>query len=57
MNICCSEDIIWLLSKGYSSHKLRTTLRKLFGHHTDFVHKFDTSVSRMLKGLYNNCDI
>ena len=49
-----------LLKQGYSSRKLRATLRKFYGRH-DLVHKFDTSVSHMLKGLQGfvltNCDI
>ena len=45
-----------LLRQGYSSRKLQTTFRKLYGRHTP-VHKFDTSVSHMLKGLFTNCDI
>ena len=28
-----------------------------FGGHTDPVHKFDTSLSHILKGLFTNCDI
>ena len=30
---------------------------KLYGRHRDLVHKFDTYVSHMLKGLFTNCDI
>ena len=46
-----------LLRQGYSSRKLETTFRKLYGRHTDLVHKFDTSVSHMLSGLCTKCDI
>ena len=46
-----------LLKQEYSSRKLQTTLRKLYGRHTDHVNKCDTSVSHMLKGLFINCDI
>ena len=56
----CSEDLFWflkLLKQGYSSQKLQTTFRKLYGRHTYLVHKMDTSVSHMLKGLLINCDI
>ena len=42
-----------LLKRGYSSRKLQTTFQKFYGHHTDLVHKFDTSVSHMLKGLFH----
>ena len=34
----------------------KTTFRKLYGRHTDLVHKFDTSVSHTLNGLFTNCD-
>ena len=37
-----------LLQQGYSS---RTTFRKLYGRHTDLVHKFGTSVSHMFNDL------
>ena len=30
---------------------------KVYGRHTDLVHKFDTSVSHVLKDLFTNCDI
>ena len=46
-----------LLKQGYSSRKLQTTFRKLYGRQTDLVHKFDTSVSHMLKDFFTNCDI
>ena len=46
-----------LLKQGYSSRKLQTTLRKLYGRHTDFVHKCDASMSHMLNDLFTNCDI
>ena len=46
-----------LLKQGYSSRKLQTNFRKFYGRHTHLVHKFDTSVSHMLKGLFTNCDI
>ena len=46
-----------LLKQGYSSRKLQTTFRKFYGRHTDLVHKFDTSESYMLDGLFTNCDI
>ena len=46
-----------LLKQGYSSRKLLTTFRKLYGRHADLVHKFDTSVSHMLKGLFTNCEL
>ena len=46
-NITCLK----LLKHGYSSWKFQTTFRKFYGRHTDLVHKFDTSVSHMLKGL------
>ena len=35
----------------YSSHKPQTTLRKLYGRHTDLVHKFYILVSHMLEGF------
>ena len=41
---------------GEISNK-QTTFRKFYGRHSDLVHKFDTSVSHMLNGLFNNCDI
>ena len=71
MKTFCSEDLFWFkvieaglfftetsLKKGYSSRKLQTTFWKLYGRHTDLdlVHKFDTSASHMLKGLFTNCD-
>ena len=34
----------------YSSRKPQTTLWKVYGRHTDLVHK-------LLKGLFTNCDI
>ena len=34
-----------LLKQGYSSRKFQTIFRKLYGRHTDLVHKFDTSVT------------
>ena len=40
-----------LLRPVYSSRKIHTTFRKFYGHHTNIVHKFDTSVSHMLKSL------
>ena len=43
-----------LLKMGYSS---RTTFRKIYGRHTDLVHKFDTSVSHMFNELFTDCDI
>ena len=46
-----------LLSYGYSSRKLQNTFEKLYGRHTQLVHTFDTSVSHMLKGLFNENDI
>ena len=46
-----------LLKKGYSSQKPQTSFRKFYGRHTDLVHKFDTSVSHILHGLFTNCDI
>ena len=46
-----------LLKQGYSSRKLQTTFRKFYGRHTDLVHKFDTSVSHMLNGMFTKCDI
>ena len=54
----CRESIMVskLLKQGYSSRKLQTTFRKFDGHQADLVHKFDTSVSHMLKGLFH-CDI
>ena len=45
-----------LLKQGYSSRKLQTTFRKLYGRHTDLVHKSYTSVSHMLHGLFTNFD-
>ena len=38
-----------LLKQGYSSRKLQTTYRKLYGRHTDLVHKFDTCVSHYVE--------
>ena len=46
-----------LLKQGYSSRKLQTTFRRLYGRHTDLVHKYVTSVAHILKGLFTNCDI
>ena len=46
-----------LLKQGYSSRKLQTTFWKFYGRHIYIGHKFDTSVSHMLKGLFTNCDI
>ena len=46
-----------LLKQGYASRKLHSTFRKLYGRHTDLVHKFDSSLSHMLNGLFSNCDI
>ena len=37
-----------LLKQGYYLRKLQTTFQKFYGRHTDFVQKFDTSVSHML---------
>ena len=44
-----------LLKQWYSSRKIRL----LFGNYMVVIllHKFDTSVSHMLKGLFTNCDI
>ena len=33
------------------------TSNYFYGYHTDLVHKFDTSVSHMLNGLFTSCDI
>ena len=44
-----------LVNRDILSRKLQTTFRKFYGHHADFVHKVDTSVSRMLNGLFTNC--
>ena len=33
------------------------TFLKFCGRHTDLVHKFETTVSHMLNGLFTNCDI
>ena len=53
-----STHLSKLLKQGYSSRKLQTTFRKFYDRHTDLlVHKFDTSVSHMLKDLFTNCDI
>ena len=41
-----------LLKQGYSSQKLLSIFRKFYGRHTNLVHKFDTSVSHMLNGLF-----
>ena len=46
-----------LLKEEYSSQKRQTPFRKFDGRHTDLVHKFDTSVSHMLNGLFTNWDI
>ena len=43
-----------LLKQGYF---LRTTFRKFYGHHTDLVHKLDTSVSHMFNDMFTDCDI
>ena len=32
-------------------------IMKFYGCHTDLVHKFVTSVSHMLKGVFTNCHI
>ena len=45
-----------LLSQGYSSRKLQPAFSKLYGRHTDLVHKFDISVSHMLKELFIEYD-
>ena len=34
---------------GYSSRKLQNTFRIFYGRRTNTVHKFDTSVSHILK--------
>ena len=60
-----SEDFLFrgsilvskLLKQGYSSRKLQTIFRKFYGRHTDLVHKFDTSLSHMLNGMFTKCDI
>ena len=31
--------------------------KKFYGRHKDLVHKFDTSASHILKGLFTNCGI
>ena len=55
--LCSGLFKIWRFSvQMIYSRKLRTTFRKLYGLHTDLVHKFDTSVSHMLNDLFN-CDI
>ena len=46
-----------LLKQEYSSQKLQTTFQKLYGCHVDLVHKFETSVPHMFKGLFTNFDI
>ena len=47
-----------LLKQGYySSWKLQTTFRKVYGRYTDLIHKFDTSMPHMLNGLFTNRDI
>ena len=58
MKMFCSEDLFWFQSCWSRDilHGNLTTFRK-FHCHTDIVHKFDTSVSHMLKGLFNSCDI
>ena len=55
-NILCRRSILVseLLKQGYSSRKLQTTFRKLFGRHTDLVHQFDTFVSLMLKCFFRD---
>ena len=45
-----------LLKQGYYLRKLQSTLWKFYGRHIDLVHKFDTYVSHMLKGLFTNCN-
>ena len=66
--IFCSLIIWWffvqriysdfnVIESGYLSRKLHTSLRKLYGYHTDVEDKFATSVSHMLKGLFTNCNI
>ena len=60
IKIFCLDDLFWfqgLLKQGYSSRKLQTTFRNFYGRHTDLVHKLDTCVSHMLKGLFTNSDI
>ena len=44
------------LKQGCSSRKLQATFRQFYGRHTHLVHKFDTSLSHMLEGLFTNCD-
>ena len=48
-----------LTKQGYSLRNLQTTFENLYGRHTNFVHKFDTSVTHtcMLTRLFTNCDI
>ena len=41
-----------LFLQGYSAQKLQIILRKLYGRHTDRVHKLDISVSNMLVFVY-----
>ena len=53
----CVDDIFWLVRQGYSSWKLETTFTKCYSHQIDLGHKFDTSMSYMLKSLFTNCEI
>ena len=46
--IFCSEALFWF--------QTTCTFMKFYGHHANLVHKFDTSVSHTLKGLFTNCD-
>ena len=51
-----SIKFLKLLKQGYSSQKLPTTFRKLYGCDTDLVQKCNTSVLYMLNVLFTNCD-
>ena len=64
--ICCDQ----VCSKyDFSAHMIHsgptfiesgrnlTTFRKLYGRHTDLVHKCDASISHTLKGVFTECDI
>ena len=47
----------WNLQKDQWLTSQKLNMLTLCGRHTDLVHKFDTSVSHMLKSLLIECDI
>ena len=57
MKILCSEDPFWFQRRDILHGNFILLFRKFYGRRTDLVHKFDTSLSHMLNGLFTNCDI